>query len=397
MVLFFIYLFTSFTIDISNIFMNIFIIYALRKLKKLGNISFWFIYCLSISDLFVGLSGFAYDIHYSCCVTRGNCNWILYTSEVRTFFVGYSGRLTTIIAIDRSIRMKYLHRYNRMLTKTKAYLVLMFNTVLGITHFASSLGPHRFHFQLAYLIFHFICITSSCMLYIVTYCNIKQQVSDLHSNMRRSEIEHDHDTKICINSTAFSSQLEEQNVTERNMENEVSKENYANQNVFHLSGIRESGRKYLDVVGRVSSNGSKQLDEVPERSIESNISSKDDNSTRIRCEIDKMTEHDDSDRNVASQGRDIHFKAEKKTKNLNNMIHRKINDNDVGKAMLFITVTVTICYIPICVSGLLNFLEVKSTFFYLLAMILLLINSSCNAIILTVFSRELRNLAKTFF
>ena len=203
MVLFFIYFTLAFPIDISNIFMNIFIVYALRKLKKLSNTSFWFIYCLSISDCCVGLSGLAYDIYYAYCRPRGNCSWIPYTSAVRTFFLGYSGRLTTIIAIDRSIRMKYLYKYNNIMTRTKVYLVLMVNAVLGIAHFVCELGPHQFPFQLAYLIFNSICITPSCMLYIFTYYKIKQQVSDLHSNMRRSEVEHDHDTKICLSSAVF--------------------------------------------------------------------------------------------------------------------------------------------------------------------------------------------------
>ena len=395
MVQLFIYFIFAFPIDISNTFMNIFIIYALQKLKKLSNISFWFIYCLSVSDLFVGLSGFAYDIHYACCATRGNCNWVFYTSGVRTFFLGYSGRLTTIIAIDRSIRMKYLYKYNNIMTRTKAYLVLMVNAVLGIAHFVGALGPHQTLFHLVYLIFHFICITSGCMLYIFTYCKIKQQVSDLHSNMRRNEIEHDHSTRIRPNSVVFSSQPAAPDVTKGNMVNEGSKENYAKQNVFHLSGCRENGRNCLDLVGRVSSNGSKQLYEVPERSIENNLPINDDISTETWSKHEKMTDYDDGDQNVASQSREIQNKTEKETKSLNVKTHRKNDDNDVGKAMLFITVTMTLCYIPICVSGSLNFLKIESPFFHHLAMILLLCNSSCNAIILAAFSREIRNLAKT--
>ena len=396
MVLFFIYFILAFPIDISNILMNIFIIYALRKLKKLGSISFWFICCLSISDCCVGLSGLAHDVHYAYCRTRRS-SWTPYTSGVRTFFLGYSGRLTTIIAIDRSIRMKYLYKYNNMMTRTKAYLVLMVNAVLGIANFVGELGPHQFLFQLVSLILHFICITSGCMLYIFTYCKIKQQVSDLHSNMRRNEVEHDHSTGIRPNSAVFSSQPAAPDVTKGNMVNEGSKENYAKQNVFHLSGCRENGRNYLDVVGRVSSNGSMRLDEVPEELIENNRSSKDDNSSGIRSKHEKMTDYDNGDQNAASQSREIQNKTEKKTKCLNVKTHRKNDDNDVGKAMLFITVTMTLCYIPICVSGSLNFLNVGSTFFDHLAMILLLINSSCNAIILTVFSREMRSLAKTLF
>ena len=312
MVLFFIYFILAFPIDISNTFMNIFIIYALQKLKRLSKISFWFIYCLSISDLSVGLSGFAYDIHYACCRTRSS-SWTPYTSGVRTFFLGYSGRLTTIIAIDRSIRMKYLYKYNNIMTRTKAYLMPMVNAVLGIANFDGALGPHQSLFHLVYLIFHFICITSGCMLYIFTYCKIKQQVSDLHSNMRRNEIEHDHSTRIRPNSTVFSSQPEAPDLIKGNMLSEGSKENCAKQNVIHLSGCRENGRNCLDVVGRVSSNVSKHLYEVPERSIENNLPINDDISTETWSKHEKMTDYDDGDQNVASQSREIQNKTEKET------------------------------------------------------------------------------------
>ena len=127
-----IYFICFYIIHIANIATNIFIIYALRRLGKLGNISFWLIYCLTISDCFVGLSGLAFEIYFACCYIASNCYAYLYIWEMREFFQSYSFRFTTVIAIDRSIRMKYLTRYNDIMTKRKAYIVLILSALLGL-------------------------------------------------------------------------------------------------------------------------------------------------------------------------------------------------------------------------------------------------------------------------
>ena len=69
--------------------------------------------------------------------------------------MGYSGRLTIINGIGRSIGMKYLHRYNRTMTKTKINLLLMVNDVLDIIQFVGYLGPHGKVFEMAYGIFQY--------------------------------------------------------------------------------------------------------------------------------------------------------------------------------------------------------------------------------------------------
>ena len=192
-------------IDTSNIVTNIFIIYAVRKLGKLGNISFWLIYCLSISDCFVGLSGLAADIFYALCYSGHDCRSLLYLKEVKNFFIANSFRLTTIIAIDRSIRMKYLNKYCNVMTKTKAYLMLISSAMLGLVQFFGNIFSQRIVFELVFVIFHFICITFSCILYTVTYCSIKQQAREVHSNLRCSDNTIIRDTNAQLNALDQSS------------------------------------------------------------------------------------------------------------------------------------------------------------------------------------------------
>ena len=162
----YIFLALLFLTDISNVLFNVFIIYALRKLDKLSNISYWFIFFLSISDCLVGITGLAFDVFMACCILQSDCPIQRYLSELRIFFLAFSGRLTTVIAIDRSIRMKYLNRYNSIMTKMKANTILILNTILGLVQFVGKLSSLHDIFEKTYDVFHFICISSSCIFYL---------------------------------------------------------------------------------------------------------------------------------------------------------------------------------------------------------------------------------------
>ena len=367
--------------------MNIFIIYALRKLKKLDNISFLFLYWLSISDLFLGLSGFALDINFVSCLSRFNCHWLPYIYAVRSYFIGYSARLTTIIAIDRSIRMKWLHKYNTIMTKTKANIVLLVNVVIGTVRFVGSMGPHRSTFEMAYGIFHILCIFSGCILYIISYCITKQKVSDLHSNMQRRQIITVKEARIHPNGPVSLLQSEAHDAVEGILRNVSSRGKSTSQTTLHSYGRdeRNSERNQLAVPGKVSLGGSSYSNEIPERSMEINLSFSNVAMKCVPCRNNYTT----------NQCRDALAKVEKKMKNPKDANHRKRNDNDIGRAMLFITMALISCYVPIVVANSLLMQNIKSVVLDHFAMLLLPANATCNAIILTVFSRDIRNLAKS--
>ena len=386
------YFIFAFPIDISNIFTNVFIIFALRKLKKLNNISFWFLYWLSISDLFVGLSGFTLDISYVSCLTRLNCSWIRFIYAVRSFFTGHSARLTIIIAIDRSIRMTSHFKYNTIMTKKKANMALIFNGVLGIVKFFGSLGQHRNTFEMVYGIFHVICIFSGCILYIIIYYITKQKVSDLHSNMQRWQKE----AIVHTNVPAPPSQPKAHELAEGILVQGSSRDERNSQTTLLSPGSQGSNseRDQQAVPGKVSLGNSSPSNEILEKSIEIKPSSKDVANKNVPGRKNGITDHNQGDQYAISQSRDAYSKAEKNTKNPKDTNHRKRNDNDVGRAMLFITMAILLCYVPIVAEDSLRTQNTDSTVLEHLATLLLLANSSCNAIILTVFSKDVRNLAK---
>ena len=386
------YFIFAFPIDISNVFTNIFIIYALRKLKKLSNISFWLLYWLSISDLVIGLSGFTLDISYVSCLTRLNCYWIPYIYAVRSYFTGYSARLTIVIAVDRSIRMTSLYNYNSIMTKRKANIMLIFNGLLGIGKFSGSIALHTHIFEMVYGIFHVICLFSGCILYIIIYCMTKQKVSDLRSNMQRSQNEAISQT----NMPAPLSQPEAQGTADGILMHESTRGNSDRQTMLQPPGSQEgnSERSQLAVPGKASLASSSFSNEIPAKSMEIKPYSNDVAGKYVPGIKNGVADHNHGDQDAASQSRDAHTKAKMKTKNPKDTNHRKRNDNDVGRAMLFITMALLLCYVPIVAEDLLQTQKADSAVLKHLATLLLLANSSCNAIILMVFSKDVRNLAK---
>ena len=376
--------------------MNIFIIYALRKLKKLSSISFWFLYWLSISDLFIGVSGFTLDISFISCLSGFNCYWNPYIYAVRSYFTGYSARLTIIIAVDRSIRMLSLYNYNSIMTKRKANIVLVVNGVLGIIKLVGSLGTYKRIFETAYGIFHVICIFSGCILYIIIYCITKKKVSDLHFNMQRRQIAIANEAIIHRNVPDPLSQLEANDTVERILIQGTSRGKGRRQtNPQSLrSQERNSERNQLAVPGKSSSGSSTPLSELPERSLEIILSFYDVALKCIPSRNNNMADHDQGGQDTASHSRHISTKAERTTKNPEATIHPKRNDNDVGRAMLFITMAMISCYVPIVADDLLRMRKADSTVLEHFAKLLLLANATCNAIILTVFSKDIRTLAK---
>ena len=382
-------------IDILNIFTNAFIIYALRRLGKLTNISFWFIYWLSISDCFVGLTGLSTDIYSFYCKLLKQESWQRkYVVEMRIFFLAYSMRLITIIAIDRSIRMKYLYKYNSMITKAKAYLVLLVNAVLGIVQFVGSVGQHHALFQLVFLIFHFVCTTFICMLYIFTYCTIKQQVYDLHSNLRHNGIEPTADTKVQPNAPFPSSQPKQ---AEGKLASGRSRGKTRYQNALRMvvAQERSNTRCHLVVISQANPKSTNLLNAIPERCIESNPSNTYCATKCLPGGKNSMDNCDHDHRAAVVQSTTNYAKAEamRTDRRDKNLPARK--DTDVGRAMLLVALALVFCYLPISVQGFIQYMKVRTIAFSELAMMLLLANSSCNAVILTIFSRDIRNFART--
>ena len=110
-----------------------------------------------------------------------------------------------------------------------------------------------------------------------------------------------------------------------------------------------------------------------------------------------MADHDAGTHGAVLPNKTIHIKAETSASNSNDATHSNRTDNDVAKAMLLITFALILFYFPMFIEGIFLFCGVNSGLFRRIAFALVTINSSNNAIILIIFSREVRNVAKSLF
>ena len=372
----------QFLIDISNILLNVFIIYALRKLDKLSNISYWFIFFLSISDCLVGITGLAYDAHHALyCSSKQDSSSCRYVSELRTFFLAFSGRLTTVIAIDRSIRMKYLNRYNTIMTKMKANTILILNTILGLVQFIGDLASLGTIFQMAYGVLHIVCMCSSCIFYVFTYCSIKQRVAGMNFNIGHNDTVQTRDIEVQSNEVLHSS---------------VCK-NYCsgnNGNILSKRGEGECEKNDIITVKETSAQHNHCMNEIQEKTTVENLP----NDRKLPLSSNSKQYDDDIDQETVGQRNITHLPSSTTYKDSSEIRNRGRRENEVGKAMLYIIMTVVVCYMPLFCRQFLSVWDISTgKIMEIISLWLVMANSSVNAIILIAFGREIRNLARSVF
>lgn len=130
------YLVVNGLIALSNIIINSFLLYSLNKLKKTSTISFMFVRCLSASDMIVGLGQIVYLICRSMIgsFTQETLSAVNYTVQTIFYVTSpFSGGMILIIAADRYIHMKYLTKYNVIMTRNRALSLIFANFIFQLT------------------------------------------------------------------------------------------------------------------------------------------------------------------------------------------------------------------------------------------------------------------------
>ena len=174
-------------LDISAIFINGIIAYVLKKHKKKSTVSFWFIYCLSISDVFVGAVSLVYHLSVILLLldfTQTALRLLRPISgAVSGFFMAFSGRLIVIISVDRCIHMKYHLKYRTLMTLFKARLIILLSIIYGILPIPFFLASKKLYwwFELGFNICNSTMISMVYIVYIMTYASIKRRVQGRRS------------------------------------------------------------------------------------------------------------------------------------------------------------------------------------------------------------------------
>ena len=177
------------TVGCLNIVLNSFLIYSFSKLKQLSNVSYKFLFCLSISDFCVGFlltplstTVMLIDEGTTSCVLELVCQSpVLITCQ-------FSGVMIMIITIDRYIHMRYLQKYNLYMTSKMAYLLIGGNFFISICLIVSSnfasLYDRVFEFQAGLIALDTTVSAIIFILYFSTYKSVSSRVQDLQASFK---------------------------------------------------------------------------------------------------------------------------------------------------------------------------------------------------------------------
>lgn len=169
-------------IAISNVTINSLLIFAIKKLKKYKTISYKFIICLSISDISVGILQLVYIILRSLMKFYDTA--MVNTMELcmETLFylpTPFSGVMILIIAVDRYIHMKYLLKYNEIMTKRRARMIvcmnIIFQCITAVSLLLSSLKGYYSIQQPVLVVGYILIMTAIVVLYFGAYRSIKRR------------------------------------------------------------------------------------------------------------------------------------------------------------------------------------------------------------------------------
>ena len=395
-------------LDVSAILLNGLIVYVLKKHKKTSIVTFWFIYCLSISDVMVGVSGlFFHLVQLKMLLGSLSPVWIsLLTASLSCldYFLMTSGHLIFFTAIDRCIHMKYLNKYRTIMTKSKARWIILFNAIFCILIAIPRLVASKefvARFYLGINIFHATFILLIYAIYAKIYFSIKRHISSLqtcktsHTNLHNhtdkrnagqsAAVKEHHcsrclETKLCVaNSSAT-----KENSFKPCVFGKDEKALEPLEDAFVLPNCAESGptiliRKY------------EKTNDIERRQ------------PAISSFFKNEMTHPVGQENLDRGKRKASLRAEKTQLvdgkfSTTSLAQKATPEQDFRKATLFIFLALFICYFPNISYYFYEFAtKDRNALFSYISQISVLLNSSLNAIILISFSKEMQRHVKAIF
>ncbi len=166
-------------LTILNLLVNVFLIYALVTTNQLKSVSRRLIVCLSVSDIGVSLFHQNFiSVILGALQSSRSC-----ALELTSQFFGYvfpqtSGVMILIIAYDRWLHMKYLHRYSILMSWRRACRLVFANVALSVlvasASIIASIYKKYFVFIAVLIAVDFNAFVLNLTAYILTYRSTKQ-------------------------------------------------------------------------------------------------------------------------------------------------------------------------------------------------------------------------------
>ena len=381
-------------LDISAIILNGLVAYVLKRHKKTRIITFWFIYCLSISDVMVGLMQLVSHLlqlrSFLHRTALGSLHPVV--QQLSNFFFAMSGRLISTIAIDRCIHMKYLSKYTTIMTQFRARCIILLNIIFGLLLLIPSLLPPEKYFDLGVTLFHTAMTLMTCFIYIKTYFSIKRQVAALQS----------------INSNDIVVQNKADNTNQCNSGPLTAQHCIGCMRIDTAKEIRIEKARSIKKDDNMVFESQQKAYVLPESAAISSYKS--NNKSENANDIENKTHSSNAVESlivppvaevIMENEAPIQIKQENKEQNLERKFLQKqqrLNpDREFRKATWLILAVLFISYFPTFLNNFYSFAGGKNIVFSSICEITVLSNSSLNAIILIAFSRELKGHIRAVF
>lgn len=177
------------TIGVSNIAINGFLIHALRKLKLIKTTSYRLMMYLCISDVSIGVLQLGLQmVPFSSRATRDILNIIM--QFIIYQISPFSALMIALIALDRYIHMKYLMRYNTIMTQAKCKKLVLLNIIVNFCSATlmtfSSLFRFYYIYHTIFTAVYMLVILLTCIIYIATYKAIRNRTKIINLNRQNS-------------------------------------------------------------------------------------------------------------------------------------------------------------------------------------------------------------------
>ncbi len=172
-------------LGLSNIVFNGLLCHVLRKLKKLQTISYKFILIQSIADVLAGAALVLSELVLLLINSDALYGKILVFARITCDAVcQFSGTMILIVAIDRYIHMKYLTKYNTIMTSRKAAIMVLNNLASCISMAVINVcGVYFKYYSKSHLFMNGFAVfvyTTTFLVYYKAYRSVTRRVQEMN-------------------------------------------------------------------------------------------------------------------------------------------------------------------------------------------------------------------------
>ncbi len=174
------------TIGITSIFCNGLLCHILRKLGKLQTISYKLILIQGIADVCAGIVLLISETAMLTPIDEDTFDKVCVFSRITCDAVcQFSGTMFLIVAIDRFIHMKYLTKYNTMMSEKRAAM-LVFNNIGSSLSMAvvNVFGVLHDYYNTSHLVMNFFAVTlysTTFLIYYRAYVSMSTRISQINT------------------------------------------------------------------------------------------------------------------------------------------------------------------------------------------------------------------------